>query len=274
MIHAILAVVAAILAAPGLVPERAGAEEGPAAVDRTWTPPDAPDPRAILNEAQKDVTEGRHAVALAKLLWFHHHALEIDQSFYGVRLSFALSSWDELAKAYPPALTAMKRTRDDALAQFRRTPDSQRGYHAFHDFEALNEHLGEEDRTVAEFVALDAKKPDVAKSVFNVARPCLVRASEYSLYGKYVDPATDWLRAAEMYQLNKGMEGRFGPEHKAFAESSFTHEVATLLAILVVNGRREEAEKIAQKARLEWDDPGFSAAIDHALAGNVPAPWP
>ena len=47
-----------------------------------------------------------------------------------------------------------------------------------------------------------------------------------------------------------------------------------MLAILVIEGRRAEAEEIAKKARVEWDDPGFHAAIDQALAGNVPEPCP
>ena len=35
---------------------------------------------------------------------------------YGVRLSFALSYWEQLGEVYPPALTALKKTRDDKTA--------------------------------------------------------------------------------------------------------------------------------------------------------------
>src|SRR4051794_4253621 len=68
-----------------------------------WTPSDTPDPSDVLDSAVDDTRSGSHADALAKFLWFHHNALRHDQAFGGVRLSFALSYWLELAGAYPPA---------------------------------------------------------------------------------------------------------------------------------------------------------------------------
>ena len=50
--------------------------------------------------------------------------------------------------------------------------------------------------------------------------------------------------------------------------------VATLVGVLAVNGRRADAEAVAEEARMEWDEPAFHRAIDDALAGHVPDPWP
>ncbi len=36
----------------------------------------------------------------------------------------------------------------------------------------------------------------------------------------------------------------------------------------------EEAAETARLARAEWDDPAFGAALDTALKGEVPEPWP
>jgi hypothetical protein len=77
-----------------------------------------------------------------------------------------------------------------------------------------------------------------------------------------------------MYHMTMRLEDPVAPGLAEYAEKSFTNEVATLLALLVVNGRAEEAEAIAQKARLEWDNPAFHAAIDTALTGTVPEPYP
>jgi hypothetical protein len=41
-----------------------------------------------------------------------------------------------------------------------------------------------------------------------------------------------------------------------------------------VSGKTDEAEQIAREARKERDDAAFHAAIDDALLGKVPAPWP
>src|SRR5690349_9740269 len=57
--------------------------------------------------------EGNFQEALMRYVWYHEHALEYDRAVYGVRLSFALSYWKELADVYPPALVALKQMRDN-----------------------------------------------------------------------------------------------------------------------------------------------------------------
>jgi hypothetical protein len=45
-----------------------------------WKPPANPDPSQILHEAVADTRNGQHADALAKFLWFHHHATSMTRS--------------------------------------------------------------------------------------------------------------------------------------------------------------------------------------------------
>jgi hypothetical protein len=122
----------------------------------TWTPPDDPDPTDILDSAESDTRDGSHAQALAKFLWFHHNALLHRPSFYGVRLSFALSSWMELASVYPPARAAFIRTRDETEAAFRSEPSS---FELFHDLAALNRDLDDGPRTADLFVSTARADP-------------------------------------------------------------------------------------------------------------------
>ena len=105
-------------------------------------------------------------------------------------------------------------------------------------------------RTARVFADLDKEDAPAAKRVFDIAQPALVRAKEYELCAKYLSPEADWLAAAQFFQFSRQEKGRFGPEHKDFMERSFTNKVGTLLGLLVLNGRRQEAERIAQKARL------------------------
>lgn len=60
--------------------------------------------------------------ALERHIWYHENALKYDQAQYGVRLSFALGSWVQLGKAYPKALEALRSTRDQTLATYRKSP--------------------------------------------------------------------------------------------------------------------------------------------------------
>jgi hypothetical protein len=238
-----------------------------------WAPPEEPDASKILTEAQEDFRAGRHELALAKHLWYHENALKYDQGQAGVRLSFALSSWLALGKAYPPALAALKQARDAALEKALKGPS---GMNAFHDVASINRTLGEERQTRDVFVQLDAENSPMGRALFQIAEPALLKEKEYALCLKYLKPREAFLSALSMYRMNRELaaDKQFGQHLAEFADKSFTNRVATIVGLLAVNGRGEEAEQIARDARKEWKDAAFHAAIDDALKGNVPPPWP
>jgi tetratricopeptide (TPR) repeat protein/transglutaminase-like putative cysteine protease len=257
-----------ILDLPGLA---SSAEARPATADE-WSPPEHPDPGTIRREADADARAGHFELALKKYQWFHRNALQLQPSLSGVRLSFALSAWFELGGVYPPALAALRDTRDQALETFKveHTRD------AFFDFAAINRTLGEEARTVAAFVALDMDDPAMARQVFAAARTALLKSKDYALCGKYLKPKEDLSRALDRYRMQKD-EAKAEPtvpEIGKFAEDAFTNETTTLIALLVVNGREGEAKEIATAVKSEWDAPAFHAAVDKAMEGVVPEPWP
>lgn len=238
-----------------------------------WTPPKDPDPQAILQEARADTRAKRYETALAKHVWFHEHALEIDPAFYGVRLSFALSYWLELAQQYPPALTRLKEIRDAAR---KNVVAGQHVRESFHDLESINDQLGEQSATRKLFEALHEKHPKAAKEVFDLAEPSLIKGKAYALIGKYISPKDDFAKMSVGYRQSKVLadDARFGAQHLDFANKKFANDSTTLVAILVVNDRKKEAEEIAASARTEWDDDSFHKALEKALKGTVPDPWP
>ena len=244
----------------------------PAAVQAAWSPPTNPDPQQILTEAQQDMAAGRYEEALAKHVWFHRDALDIDRAFYGVRLSFALMYWKELATLYPPAKTKLIEIRDEAE---QKVNSGDNAAESFHDFEALNSVLGEDPRTVALFKKLDEDNPQVAQAGFKMARRALIEANETKLCSKYVTP-DDYASQVEMYRhmLSMPKDPRMGEQHLEFARQSFTNEVTTLVALLVLSDRKAEAEKIVADAKTVWDDKTFAADLDKAFEGQVPEPWP
>lgn len=244
------------------------------AINAGWTPPPDPKPAEILKEAQADAEAERYEDALAKHVWFYRNALKHERSLYGVRLSFALSSWVRLAEVYPPALEKLKAVRDEDAETARKGGEDAR--EAFHGFETINENLTEEEKTKDLFVWLDHNKPNVAKQVFDLAKPALVKTKEYKLAGKYLDPANDFKRLAHDYKelTLQAEKTESGARLKQFGERRFTNGVATLIALLVVNDRKYEAAQIAEAASREWNSPEFLAALKKAWEGNVPDPWP
>ncbi|MGV3484031.1 MAG: hypothetical protein ACO1RT_06420 [Planctomycetaceae bacterium] len=238
-----------------------------------WSPGKDPDLQAILQEARIDTQAQRYETALAKHVWLHEHALSVDPAFYGVRLSFALAYWRELADQYPPALAKLKEIRDAARRDVMAGKDVTQ---SFHDMRSINDYLGEHKATKEVFEALAEKDEKTARRVFGLAQPSLIKAKSYALIAKYISPKDDFAKLRNRYQHDKQLaeDPRFGAQHLEYAHKSFANASTTLVAILAVNDRMAEAEEIAALARSEWSDESFHRGLDDALKGVVPVPWP
>lgn len=238
-----------------------------------WTPPEDPDPQKILNEAKSDAKAGRYEDALAKHVWFHENALKLEPALYGVRLSFALGYWIELGAAYPPALEKLKSIHDQAADRVR---ESDQVREPFHDFESINKTLKESAKTKDLFLWLDSHKPQLAKSVFDLAEPALIDAKEYSLCGRYLEADKSFERSRKQYHEMKEMAQNpaHGEHLREFAEKNFANQTTTLVALLVANNRKTDADRIAAEALKERNDPTFRAELEKAKRGAVPVPWP
>lgn len=238
-----------------------------------WIAPEKPNPQTILNEATEDTSAGRYEAALAKQIWFRENALKIDPSFMGVRNSFALMYWTELGKSYPKALEKLKSIRDDNDKEIRGGRVTRS---LFADFKMINQYLNEANRTKETFIWLDTNAPNSAKEVFDLAEPALVKAKEYRLCGKYLDPAASFGRMVDSYreQTEEHSSGKGGKYLGEFAQKKFSNDSVTLVALLVTNGQTAEADQIAVQAEKTFNDSEFKSLIEKAKKGEVPEPWP
>src|SRR5436190_22278410 len=110
-----------------------------------------------LADARRLVQSGHYAAALEKHVWFHDHALAVEPSYYGVRLSFALRDWVELGRKYPPAMEKLQSIRDEKIALLS---SGSREREVFHDVVSINEYLGQREKTVQLFNQFDAADPE------------------------------------------------------------------------------------------------------------------
>lgn len=233
-----------------------------------------PNPTDILNQAREHAIAGQHEAALAKHLWYHQHAVEIEPAQSAVRRSFAMSYWHELGLTYPPAMQQLKAARDAAAESARRGQDVDE---SFSDAKSFNRHLNEEEKTVALFLDIERLDEKIAGRIFHVAQSALVKAKKYATCSKYLDPKKTFpimvkgYRWALEHEKERQARGELVPN---VASDQFTNQASTLVALLAVNDRRAEAEQIAAEARNVLADPNFDARLDDALDGKVPAPWP
>jgi thiol-disulfide isomerase/thioredoxin len=240
-------------------------------ISSEWRPPENPNPGEILKEAKADTAAQRYPVALSKYVWYFENALKYDPAQTGVRLSFALGYWRELAASYPPALDALKLLRDEAEQRF---DDGARTVHAVMEIAALNRVLNDDERTRLMFEAVAESDPATAKFVFAFVRPSLVKAKAYTLCGKFLDPQQDLERIRKHRQLMIQVYREAGKDPhidmNAISTQMFVEEVATLVALLVLNDRKQDAENIATTAKSEITDTSLHTIIDAALTGTLP----
>jgi len=238
-----------------------------------WTPPAQPDPQAILAEAREDRIAKRFDDALAKQLWFHREALQVDPAFGGVRLSFALAQWANLASKYEPAMIALQRARDAAEADVR---EGRGARQAFATFAAINRELDEEQRTHELFRWIDGNDALLARFTYPMAQSALVEAKDYALCGKYLEPAVELARLAEIARsIDATMKRRFVQmEEKEAFDRFVVNGAGTLVAILAVNGRKREAIEMADGAKRILDTPQMRTALEQALEGRAPPRFP
>lgn len=235
-----------------------------------WTPPENPDPQEILREAKEDKKQRRYDIALAKYVWFHHHALEYRESLSGVRLSYALSDWHDLADVYQPAMVELEQVR---LAAHDRALESKgrKVFQPFHDYSGISRELGLDSDTKLLFHKIEEQQDeDKISTALIVAKDVLAKLNDYETLGRHIDPEEDFDKAWDNFRMHNRMlkEGKLNASIKDFAERKFKDESAVLIITLVKNDRQEEANKLYETAKRAWDDPTYHSILDKALTGE------
>lgn len=205
-------------------------------------------PDLVLNRGRAASLQGQHAAALRDFKWFHQNALKHDRAFYGVRLSFALGYWKNLADVYPAArreLQALKRRGETKLRHGRGNRD------LFADVRAINRELGCERDTYSLFREIERRQPALAKRCADLAIAVIVEAKDYSRAAKYLPHPIDYLlwlsdRLNADLKRNHGRRDLVKARRKAYVEI-YCDDVH--VALRVLRGLRNHS---AFKAAFDW----------------------
>ena len=213
-------------------------------------------------KARRSFEQGKYEEALHHHISFHDNILKTEPAMYGVRLSFALSSWVDLGQKYPAALTALKDIRDQKTV---RLAGGEQSVELFHDVESINEHLGEEAATVSLFKTIEGKSPTFARKVLGIAEDALVQGKEYKLARKYMgEPATVLESAKRLYEQDMKYAER-NPRSDQSSERAFRNifarRVLSLLTILRNTDDEARAKEIQAEALKIVDDDRIRNAL-------------
>lgn len=202
-----------------------------------------------LVDTRDMIKSGKYQEALERCLWFHDHALEKDKSMAGVRLSFALKDSKTLADIYPPAMTALKETRDKKTKQII---DNGGTNNLFSDVTALNKTLGESTKSIELFEILVKSNPEIAKHDWYYIKEALFAAKRYDIIKNYIgNPVSEFSVEIENYNRNISLfkDQKIAKEQfKNFSENKFVEHSIQLIQYSIAFNDLKSATEIKQKA--------------------------
>jgi hypothetical protein len=240
-----------------------------------FTPETPIDLRQLRSNNSDDMQNKNYDLALAKRVWFHQHALEVDEHYSAVRLSYGLMGWAKLGKLYPPAKTLLRYVANFAKRTLMSDPKD--AYSLVHEYISLNRVLERTDQSVNFFKWLDVQHTEVAIKNFHLFQDVLAQHEEFSLYNKYLNPNVDFSQMVSSYvwTIDASEKGVYGDKKRSqemseSATKTFIFNVSRLVAMLVINERSEETKSIVTKAKLELDSDEFMTSLKHALNGKLP----
>jgi hypothetical protein len=213
-----------------------------------------------LDEARSLAAEGKYEAALEKHVWFHDHALDVDKSHYGVRLSFALSDWVALGQKFPKALATLKQIRVEKTS---RLLNGEANAALFHDVEAINRYLGDSPATLELFKKIDTTNPEFAATLYPWAEETLVSAKEFQLARKYLgDPSVQFENARSLFQngLQHVKSLPAGHPSRTAFERLFTDRAVRIIKVLEGSDDSEAAKDIQNKASQILNNPEIQNA--------------
>jgi hypothetical protein len=180
----------------------------------------------------------------------------------------------DLATVYPPARDAFIRTRDETEQAFRKNPSE---FDLFHDIASMNDRVGDGIRTADLFATVAAIDQGNAQQLYHVAEPYLIAAGRFHACAPFLEPKKQIELAAKCYRVSKQHEesrpdGGF-PVPK-LARTHYIRNVATLVGLLVLNDRVDDARTTYSDALVIIDDDEFRSIMDAAMSGHLPESRP
>ncbi|WP_020209105.1 hypothetical protein [Gilvimarinus chinensis] len=204
-----------------------------------------------LQKVRSLIEQKEYAQAFALQQKYFDVSRDADDQF-GVRLSFALGDWAELAEVYPPAMEALR----NRIEEHESTLLSGSGdFDTMMEYSAFNELLGEQGATVEVFRAIDERYPEQADSLYIAVKDELFAQQEYQLIYKYLtDPiyAYEQARHRRELDLSHVRTGRIKGD-RFHTDKSYSQSVYELLQMAESLGLIEEYNEIKKRHKAYVD---------------------
>lgn len=138
---------------------------------------------SICSDALKDYYNKDYKSAHDKYEWFFENSEKIDPSYSGVRVSFCLAGWADVAREYPEAMLRLIEQKESALKKFNETKSIK----YFRDFSCISRYLNTGDEVLDIFFLNHKFNKSLAKDIFKYAYEFLVQKEDWEICAIYMD---------------------------------------------------------------------------------------
>jgi hypothetical protein len=133
-------------------------------------------------------------------------------------------------------------------------------------FAVTSTKLKEDNRISDLFMIIHNKNREEAVQIYSKAQSSLIKAKLFNVCNKYINPQADFNAQFESLQLTRTLI----PQHQEILLQSFAKNSSELIALLVCNDRKAEANTIAEKVRLQPLNSECLQMIEAAMVGKFP----
>lgn len=208
--------------------------------------------RKALEEARGFFKKKEFEKALVQYEYFFDHAIEEEESLYGVRLSYCLDEWARLGATYSPALERLQYKAEEARDLLLRNRNAER----FHDYISICQYLKRDSAPIDLFLSLHKSDPELAKSVVRFIWDELVDAGHWAVCASYLfDPDANYAKALKRFDRTIAIcvddPSLGGAEFEEQIKGWYVRDVANIVRVLTNTGKPESASAIL--GRMESD---------------------
>jgi hypothetical protein len=201
--------------------------------------------RKVLADARAAFKAKEFAAALAQYEHFFDHALEEEESLYGVRLSYCLDEWARLGAKYPPALERLKFKAEEAYDLLLRTREPAR----FHDYISICKYVQRNAAPIDAFLALHKSDRELAESIVQFIWDELVDAKQWEVCSTYLaDPNAGYANALRKFDVSMKIcasdRSLGGVEFEEQIRGWYVRDVTNIVRVLTNCHRVTEASAI------------------------------
>lgn len=214
-------------------------------------------PREILGIARRAYQDKDYPTALENYQWFYNNALYINQSFYGVRLSYCLDEWAELGKVFPDAAEALLRLKENALLEFSNTKSRI----AFHEYSCICDYLECKEEVFQQFLAIQESDQDLAEKLFTVVYEYCASQEMWETCRKYLGNGCKQYEQSlqtfdHMVEFSEAKSGEIGESIYRDAVKAIKREALWILNMLHFVNAQDEYESTISKIESDLKERG------------------